>query len=290
MSRAATVQSARKSSKADENLLVLYLKEINKVRLLTRTEEQTLAREAAKGSEVAKEKLVRANLRFVVNIAKKYQRRGLPLEDLISEGNIGLLRAIDRFDVEKGYHFISYAVWWIRQAILKAICEKSRMIRLPLNRANELVQIEKVRKDLQGEQFLVSETDMIAKRLDLDREHVSDLLNISRELISLDTPVYSEKDSSLLGDFVEDKNHTTPDEVVIGNSLRQDINGVLTSLSQKESEIIQYRFGLNGKRPMSLKEIGSMYKLTKERIRQIEKKAIKRLQHPSRSHLLRAYM
>jgi len=290
MSNAATNLTVRKASKADENLLVLYLKEINKVRLLTRTEEEMLAREAARGSVTAKEKLVRANLRFVVNIAKKYQRRGLPLEDLISEGNIGLLRAIDRFDVEKGYHFISYAVWWIRQAILKAICEKSRMIRLPLNRANELVQIEKVRKDLQGEQFLVSETDMIARKLDLDREHVSDLLNISRELISLDTPVYSEKDSSLLGDFVEDKNHTTPDEIAVSNALRQDINGILTSLSQKESEIVQYRFGLNGKRPMSLKEIGSMYKLTKERIRQIEKKAIKRLQHPSRSHTLRAYM
>ncbi len=171
--------------------------------------------------QLAKEKLIRANLRFVVNVAKKYQNQGLPLADLISEGNIGLMNAIERFDVEKGYHFISYAVWWIRQAILKAICEKSRMIRLPLNRANELVQIEKVRKDLQGEQFLVSETDMIAKKLDLDREHVSDLLNISRELISLDTPVYSEKDSSLLGDFVEDKNHTTPDEVAISNSLRR---------------------------------------------------------------------
>jgi RNA polymerase primary sigma factor len=268
----------------------MYLKEINKVPLLTRQEEQTHAALAAKGDKASQEKLIKANLRFVVNVAKKYQNQGLPLADLISEGNIGLMNAIERFDVDKGYHFISYAVWWIRQAILKAICEKSRMIRLPLNRANELVQIEKVRKDLQGEQFMVAETDMIAKKLDLDRGHVSDLLNISRELISLDTPVYSEKDSSLLGDFVEDKNHEMPDEMAITNSLRQDINGVLTSLSKKESEIVQYRFGLNGKRPMSLKEIGSMYKLTKERIRQIEKKALKRLQHPSRSHALRAYM
>jgi RNA polymerase primary sigma factor len=280
----------KRASRADENVLSLYLKEINKVSLLAREEEERLARKAAKGDIPAKEALIRANLRFVVNVAKKYQNQGLPLADLISEGNIGLMNAIERFDVDKGYHFISYAVWWIRQAILKAICEKSRMIRLPLNRANELVQIEKARKDLQGEQYSLSETDMIAKRLDINREHVADLLNISRELISLDTPVYSEKDSSLLGDFVEDKGHPLPDDMVIENSLREDINGILRTLSQKESEIIQYRFGLNGRRPMSLKEIGSKYKLTKERIRQIEKKAIKRLQHPSRSHLLRAYM
>jgi RNA polymerase primary sigma factor len=288
--KAEKVDKEKKVSRSDENVLSLYLKEINKIPLLTREEEENLARRAARGETIAKDKLIRANLRFVVNVAKKYQNQGLPLADLISEGNIGLMNAIERFDVEKGYHFISYAVWWIRQAILKAICEKSRMIRLPLNRANELVQIEKVKKDLQGEQFAISETDMIARRLDIDREHVADLLNISRELISLDTPVYSEKDSSLLGDFVEDKGHPMPDEMVIENSLREDINGILRTLSQKEAEIIQYRFGLNGRRPMSLKEIGSKYKLTKERIRQIEKKAIKRLQHPSRSHLLRAYM
>ncbi len=284
------VEKEKRLSRADENILSLYLKEINKIPLLTREEEERLARGAAKGEKTAKDKLIRANLRFVVNVAKKYQNQGLPLADLISEGNIGLMNAIERFDVEKGYHFISYAVWWIRQAILKAICEKSRMIRLPLNRANELVQIEKVKKDLQGEQYSISETDMIARKLDINREHVADLINISRELVSLDTPVYSEKDSSLLGDFVEDKGLPMPDDTVIESSLREDINGILKTLTQKEAEIIQYRFGLNGRRPMSLKEIGSKYKLTKERIRQIEKKAIKRLQHPSRSHLLRAYM
>jgi RNA polymerase primary sigma factor len=291
--KAARIQkpeTVRKASNSEENVLSLYLKEINKIPLLSRQEEETLARKAAAGDSSAKEKLIRANLRFVVNVSKKYQNQGLPLADLISEGNIGLMNAIDRFDVEKGYHFISYAVWWIRQAILKAICEKSRMIRLPLNRANELVQIEKARKDIQGEQNTISETDEIAKRLDFDRDHVADLINISRELISLDTPVYTEKDSSLLGDFVEDKGHKSPDETIIESSLREDINGVLQTLTEKESEIIQYRFGLNGQRPMSLKEIGSRYKLTKERIRQIEKKAIKRLQHPSRSHSLRAYL
>ncbi len=277
-------------SNSEENVLSLYLKEINKVPLLSRQEEETFARGAAAGDASAKDKLIRANLRFVVNVAKKYQNQGLPLADLISEGNIGLMNAIERFDVEKGYHFISYAVWWIRQAILKAICEKSRMIRLPLNRANELVQIEKVKKELQGEQNIVSETEAIARKLDIDKDHVADLINISRDLISLDTPVYSEKDSSLLGDFVEDKGHPLPENATIENSLREDINGILRTLSRKEAEIIQYRFGLNGQRPMSLKEIGSKYKLTKERIRQIEKKAIKRLQHPSRSHVLRAYL
>lgn len=288
--RIEKTEKEKRTSKGEENVLSLYLKEINRIPLLSREEEGNIARSAAKGDIVAKDKLIRANLRFVVNVAKKYQNQGLPLADLISEGNIGLMNAIERFDVDKGYHFISYAVWWIRQAILKAICEKSRMIRLPLNRANELVQIEKVKKDLQGEQFAESEMDMIARKLDIDRSHVAELVSISRELISLDTPVYSEKDSSLLGDFVEDKDQQLPDDMMIENSLREDINGILKTLTQKEAEIIQYRFGLNGHRPMSLKEIGSIYKLTKERIRQIEKKAIKRLQHPSRSHLLRAYM
>jgi RNA polymerase primary sigma factor len=268
----------------------MYLKEINKVPLLTREEEQNFARRAADGDAAAKNKLIQANLRFVVNVAKKYQNQGLPLADLISEGNIGLMNAIDRFDVSKGYHFISYAVWWIRQAILKAICEKSRMIRLPLNRANELVQIEKMRKELQSGSKGDPEIHEIAKALDMREEHVADLLNISRDMVSLDTPIYDEKDSSILSDFVEDKDQKAPEESVIDRSLREDINTVLNTLSSKEADIIQYRFGLNGKRPMSLKEIGNRYKLTKERIRQIEKKALKRLQHPSRSHTLRSYM
>ena len=234
-----------------------------------------------------------ANLRFVVNVAKKYQNQGLPLADLISEGNIGLMNAIERFDVEKGYHFISYAVWWIRQAILKAICEKSRMIRLPLNRANELVQIEKVRKDLQGEQWLEARRPTRSRsKLDMDREHVADLLNISRELVSLETPVYSREGLLRCSATSWRTGATTaPDEHVVDElAARRTSTACSTPCPQKESEIIQYRFGLNGTRPMSLKEIGSRYKLTKERIRQIEKKALKRLQHPSRSHTLRAYM
>jgi RNA polymerase primary sigma factor len=287
---AKMVQPQRDTRNSDDNILSIYLKEINKVPLLTREEEQNYARRAADGETVAKNKLIQANLRFVVNVAKKYQNQGLPLADLISEGNIGLMNAIERFDVSKGYHFISYAVWWIRQAILKAICEKSRMIRLPLNRANELVQIEKMRKELQSGSKGDPEIHEIAKALDMREEHVADLINISRDMVSLDTPIYDEKDSSILSDFVEDKGQKAPEESVIDRSLQEDINTVLNTLSGKEADIIQYRFGLNGKRPMSLKEIGNRYKLTKERIRQIEKKALKRLQHPSRSHALRSYM
>jgi RNA polymerase primary sigma factor len=277
-------------SRDDENVLSIYLKEINKIPLLTREEEDKYARAAAAGDKFAKDMLVQANLRFVVNVAKKYQNQGLPLSDLISEGNIGLMNAIERFDVEKGYHFISYAVWWIRQAILKAICEKSRMIRLPLNRANELVQIEKVRKEIQGQSGEAQEIKRIARTLNMDEEHVADLINISRDLISLETPVYNEKDSSLLGDFVEDDGYQQPEDTVMERSLQEDINQVLGTLTDKEAEIVQYRFGLNGRSPLSLKEIGDKYSLTKERIRQIEKKALKRLQHPKRSQFLESYI
>jgi len=280
----------RKSgSSQDENVLSMYLGEINQIPLLSREEEETCARAAAKGDPVAKNKLIKANLRFVVNVAKKYQNQGLPLMDLISEGNIGLMNAIEKYDVDRGYHFISYAVWWIRQAILKAICEKSRMIRLPLNRANELVQIEKARKELQNMKGTEPDATDIGRFLNMDSKHVESLVNIARDLVSLDTPVFTEKDSTLLGEFVEDSDYKSPDETVMEHSLREEINSVLKTLTEKESEIIQYRFGLNGRLPMSLKEVGDRFKLTKERIRQIEKKAIKRLQHPSRAQYLQAY-
>jgi RNA polymerase primary sigma factor len=277
-------------SPRDENILSIYLNEINRIPLLSRDEEEKYARLAAHNDQSAKDRLVKANLRFVVNVAKKYQNQGIPLADLISEGNIGLINAIERYDVDKGYHFISYAVWWIRQAILKAICEKSRMIRLPLNRANELVQIEKARKLVQTNRGEEAEIKEIANLLEMDAQHVTDLLNISRELISLETPVYTEKDSSVVGDFVEDSSYTTPEEYVVVQNLKTDIDSVLETLTTKEADIIRYRFGLNGKNAMSLKEIGDQFHLTKERIRQIEKKALKRLQHPSRVAMLQSYV
>ncbi len=173
---------------------------------------------------------------------------------------------------------------------LKAICEKSRMIRLPLNRENELVLIEKARKLVQTGKTEDSEIREIARMLNMEEDHVAELVNISRDLVSLEAPVYSEKDSSSLGDFVEDAGYKHPEEVVIHDSLKEDINKILATLSEKEAEIIQYRFGLNGRNPLSLKEIGERYHLTKERIRQIEKKALKRMQHPSRSEILEPYL
>jgi len=274
----------------DENVLSMYLKEINRIPLLSREDEDKYARAAAQGDQKAKDMLVKSNLRFVVNVAKKYQNQGLPLADLISEGNIGLINAIERYDVDKGYHFISYAVWWIRQAILKAICEKSRMIRLPLNRANELVQIEKARKVLEGSHSEDEEIREIAKLLDMDADHVADLVAVSRDLVSLETPVFDERDSSVVGDFVENDDYASPEEYVVGENLKDDINAVLHTLSDKEREVIEYRFGLNGRQAMSLKEIGDRYHLTKERIRQIEKNALKRLQQPNRAEMLEAYV
>jgi len=275
---------------SDDNILSTYLKEINAIPLLTREEEFIYALEAATGDQYAKEHLIRSNLRFVVNVAKKYQNQGIPLMDLISEGNIGLMNAVDRFDATKGYHFISYAVWWIRQAILKAICEKSRMIRLPLNRANELVQIEKARKQVLSGNNEEAEIQEIAGLLDMDSDHVRDIVNIARDMISLDTPVFTDRDSSSMGDFLEDNRYDQPEDLVIEGNLRDDIDELLETLSEKEAEVIRYRFGLNGYKAMSLKEIGSLFNLTKERIRQIEKKAIRRLQNPNRMNRLEAYV
>jgi len=272
----------------DTNILSMYLKEINRIPLLTREEEDEIARKAVSGDQAAKDKLVRANLRFVVNVSKKYQNQGLPLDDLISEGNIGLINAIEKYDPDKGYHFISYAVWWIRQAILKAVYEKSRMIRLPLNRANELVQIEKVRKELTKLNGEDPDPEEIAQNVGIHVDDVKKLMNISRDLVSLEAPTQS--DDSVLGDFIEDVQYKTPDNLVMDKLLAEDINIVLNTLTEKEAEILENRFGLNGKEPLSLKDIGDQYGLTKERIRQIEKKAITRLQHPSRMHYLESYV
>jgi RNA polymerase primary sigma factor len=274
----------------DVSSLSVYLREINKIPLLTRAEEIDLARRAAKGLQDAKDKLIKANLRFVVNVAKKYQNQGLTLSDLISEGNLGLITAVDKFDVEKGYHFISYAVWWIKQSILKAICEKSRMIRLPLNRANELLQIEKVKREIGSNKDGEADIDEIADFLDMDKSRINDLINASKEFVSLETPLSSDKDANTISDLMEDTKGADPEEILINNTLQDSIEEVLSTLTDKESNVIKFRFGLNGERPHSLKEIGDKYNLTKERIRQIEKKAISRLRHPIRSQKLQSYI
>ncbi|MCK9170283.1 MAG: RNA polymerase sigma factor RpoD/SigA [Treponema sp.] len=275
----------------DENILAMYLKDINKIPLLSREEETELALKAKNGDTAAKNKIVNANLRFVVNVAKKYQNHGLDLPDLISEGNIGLLTAIDRFDVDKGYHFISYAVWWIRQSILKSICEKSRAIRLPLNRANELVQIEHARKAVTGDKTEEEEFREVAQMLNMDKDHVREMVNISREMVSLDAQVHSpENDNTAVGDFIEDGRYDDPDSAVMTSAMKHDIDNVLRSLKPNEAKVLRLRYGLNGAKPMSLKEVGDKCNLTKERIRQIEKHAIVRMQHPTRMKQLEAYV
>ena len=275
----------------DENILAMYLKEINKIPMVSHEEEIELAQKAQAGDTVAKNKLVNANLRFVVNVAKKYQNHGLDLTDLISEGNLGLLTAVDKFDVTKGYHFISYAVWWIRQSILKAICEKSRAIRLPLNRANELVQIEHARKVVGGKKTEQQEYEEIGAMLNMDASHVRDMINISREMISLDAETNdSENGHTKVADFFEDRAYDRPEEKAIEKSMHEEIDNVINTLRPNEARVIRMRYGLNGAKPMSLKEVGEECELTKERIRQIEKHAIVRLQHPTRARRLEAYV
>ncbi len=276
----------------ESNILSMYLKEINQIPLLTEEEELDLAIRAKAGDEFARKRMIESNLRFVVNVSKKYQNQGLSLSDLINEGNIGLMTALDKFDPDKGYRFISYAVWWIRQSVMKAINEKSRAVRLPLNRTNELLQIRKAErilmKELNTEDPSVEEISELAG---LDPALVKDLMAISRELVSLDAPVVGDGSSlSSIGDFIEDDS-ISPEDSLLDVALQADVDKILEfSLNEREREIIELRYGLNGKFPMSLKEIGELYNLTKERIRQIEKKALERLQAPEVTKYVEAYI
>ncbi|MBQ5400736.1 MAG: RNA polymerase sigma factor RpoD/SigA [Treponema sp.] len=275
----------------EKSIMEMYLNEIRKIPLMTREEENDLAKKAAAGDRDARAKIVRANLRFVVNIAKQYQNRGLEFSDLVNEGNIGLLNAIDRFDAGKGYHFISYAVWWIRQAIMKAICEKGRAIRLPQNKANELAQIENARRIIGHEKSEEKEIVEIGKMLGMETSHVREMLNISRDMISLDSEVTMKSDDShQLGDFIEDTVSESPDAMAINNSMKEEISAVLNTLRPNEAKVLRLRYGLTGEKPMSLKEVGDVCNLTKERIRQIERRAIGRMQHPVRIAKLEAYV
>jgi len=275
----------------NDSVLSMYLKDINNIPLLTHEEEAELAVKAQNGDKAARNKIVNSNLRFVVKVAKKYQNHGLDLEDLISEGNIGLLTAIDKFDPSKGFHFISYAVWWINQAILKAVSEKSRAIRLPLNRANELVRIEHAKKVVGGNKSEQQEYEEIGAMLNMEPSHVREMIAISRDMVSLDAEINnSDKDHTVVADFQEDSLYGRPDERAIELAMCEDIDSVLSTLRPSEAKVIRMRYGLNGTKPMSLKEVGDVCNLTKERIRQIEKHAITRMQHPTRARRLEAYV
>ena len=278
-----------KTFNEDNNTLAIYLKEINRIPLLSRDDEEKYAALAAQGDQEARDILIKSNLRFVVNVATKFRNKGLPLADLINEGNIGLMNAIDKYDVSRGFHFISYAVWWIRQAILKAIGEKSKMIRLPLNRFGELVQIEKARKVMFETTGREPDAKELAEHLKMDKDVVAELLSISREYVSLETPVSENRDASILGDFIEDKINKQPEEEVVGESLKTEVAKLLDKLPKKEAEILKQRYGIGGVAPKSLKEIGDLFHLTKERIRQIEKRAILRLRAMPMTKELQAY-
>ena len=274
----------------DNEILSVYLREINSIPLLSYDEEYELALKAKAGDKAARDRIINANLRFVVSVAKKFRGNGLPLSDLIDEGNIGLITALDKFEPEKGYHFISYAVWWIRQSIMKAISEKSRAVRLPLNRSNELIQIQKAQKSLMHEMEKTAPTaEEIADLTGLDRKLVDDLLSISQDIVSFDSPVRKDDESdSTFGDFIEDE-ADGPETQVIDSSLKDEVQGILSVLTDKERAIIIKRFGLDGCEPKSLKEIGEGYGLTKERIRQIEKRALEKLRNASEKKDLRAF-
>lgn len=274
----------------DNEILSVYLREINRIPLLSYDEEYELALKAKAGDKAARDRIINANLRFVVSVAKKFRGNGLPLSDLIDEGNIGLITALDKFEPEKGYHFISYAVWWIRQSIMKAISEKSRAVRLPLNRSNELIQIQKAQKSLMHEMEKTAPTaEEIADLTGLDRKLVDDLLSISQDIVSFDSPVRKDDESdSTFGDFIEDE-ADGPETQVIDSSLKDEVQSILSVLTDKERAIIIKRFGLDGSEPKSLKEIGEGYGLTKERIRQIEKRALEKLRNASEKKDLRAF-
>ena len=272
----------------ENTALSMYLKDIERIPLIGRDEEYDLAIRAKNGDSLARERLVNGNLRFVVSIAKQFQNRGLPLIDLISEGNVGLLTAIDKFEPEKGYHFISYAVWWIRQSILKAIGEKSRMIRLPMNKSADLIQILNAKNRLENEGSEDASIEDIARECGMESSDVLELMQIARDVSSLDAPVGHEEDSSF-GDFIESE-EPRPEEYVMDKAMKSSVEKILASLPEKERGIIRLRFGLDNNEAMSLKEVGEIYNLTKERIRQIEKKVLSNLRQSEEVQQLKAYI
>lgn len=275
----------------DDSVLTTYLKEINKIPLLSRDEESELALRASKGDKEAKKRLVNANLRFVVSVAKKYRNLGMDLSDLISEGNIGLMTAVDRFDPEKGFHFISYAVWWIRQSIIKAISDKSRTIRLPANKITDMLRIEKSARHVDNTMSENQRVSKIAKSLGMEKKYVYEMLSISDDIYSLDAPISDSNSSgSVLGDFVEEDRYAAPEENAIEKCMKEDLSNTLSTLQSREASVLRMRYGLDGRKPLSLEEIGKKYNLSKERIRQIEMFAINRMRSPFRATRLESYV
>ncbi len=267
----------------------MYLKEIGKVPLLTRDEEVELAKRVELGDENAKKRLAEANLRLVVSIAKKYIGRGMSFLDLIQEGNLGLIKAVEKFDYTKGYKFSTYATWWIRQAITRAIADQGRTIRIPVHMIESINKLVRIQRQLVQNLGREPSPEEIAEIMDMEVDKVRDIMEIAQKPISLETPIGEEEDSHL-GDFIEDDQIKTPDEITTHIMLKEQLFEVLESLNPREQEVLILRFGLNDGRTRTLEEVGKVFDVTRERIRQIEAKALRKLRHPTRSKKLKDFL
>ena len=272
-----------------EDPVRMYLKEIGKVPLLSAEEEIDLARRMSEGDESAKKRLAEANLRLVVSIAKRYVGRGMLFLDLIQEGNLGLIKAVEKFDYQKGFKFSTYATWWIRQAITRAIADQARTIRIPVHMVETINKLIRVSRQLLQELGREPLPEEIAKELDMPVDRVREILKISQEPVSLETPIGEEEDSHL-GDFIQDDNVPIPAEAAAATLLKEQLNEVLDTLTDREQKVLRLRFGMNDGRARTLEEVGKEFDVTRERIRQIEAKALRKLRHPSRSRKLRDYL
>jgi RNA polymerase primary sigma factor len=267
-----------------------YLQEIGRVTLISADEEVELARRIKKGDQAALEKLTKANLRFVVSVSKQYQNQGLSLPDLINEGNLGLIKAAQRFDETRGFKFISYAVWWIRQSILQALAEQARIVRLPLNKIGIINKINRTFSELEQAFEREPTYDEIAKELEITENDVKDSFKITGRHISMDAPLSHEDDGGNMYDVLTNDEMGSPEKTLLVDSLRREIDRALATLTGREADVVKYYFGLSGEYAMTLEEIGEKFDLTRERVRQIKEKAIRRLKHTSRSKILKTYL
>jgi RNA polymerase primary sigma factor len=267
-----------------------YLQEIGKVKLITAAEEVELARRIKQGDNDALEQLAKANLRFVVSVAKQYQGQGLSLPDLISEGNLGLIKAASRFDETRGFKFISYAVWWIRQQILQSLAEQARIVRLPLNKIGSINKINKAFARLEQEHERPPTALELAELLEMTLEEVKTSMNNTGRHVSMDAPLRDDGDSGTMMDLLQNEDTPSPVDSLMSDSLRQEIERSLSTLSGREADVIRLYFGLNGNQPHTLEEVGQKFDLTRERVRQIKEKAIRRMKHTNRGGVLQAYL
>ena len=267
-----------------------YLQEIGKVDLLTPEQEIELAIRIRKGDKQALDALTKANLRFVVSVAKQFQNQGLSLGDLINEGNLGLIKAAQRFDETRGFKFISYAVWWVRQSIMQAIADQSRIVRLPLNRVGSLSKISKAYRDLEQEYERKPTTTELASILDMSQDDVAYAMQISGRHVSMDAPFSGDDDKNSLMDVLPNEDQPSPDTILMRESLKKEVENALSTLSEKEAKVLRLYFGIDAERSATLEEIGEKFDLTRERVRQIKEKALRRLKHNAKSKNLKAYL